>query len=126
MIFSDTTAVKVGSTTVTNIYVGTASVYNNNPIASAYIAAVEAADGASLESNVKTAIYNFVNGCMSDNIWSAIQNCCIMAGARTLAGALVPLKGIAPTNSGLSTYSRVLGPIGGGASYLNSNTNIKH
>jgi len=123
MIFSNATAVKVGSATVTRIYVGTTSVYNS--IAAAYIAAVEAADGASLESNVKTAIYNFVDGCMSDNIWSAIQDCCIMAGARTLAGALVPLKGIASTNGGLSaaTYSRALGPIGGGASYLNSNKN---
>ena len=39
-------------------------------------------------------------GCKTDGIWDAIKASCILAGARTLAGALVPLKGTAPTNNG--------------------------
>jgi hypothetical protein len=70
----------------------------SDPDAAAYIAAVEAADGASLEAEVRTAIDSFVIGCKSDGNWGAIKAACIMAGARTLAGALVPLVGPAPTN----------------------------
>jgi hypothetical protein len=66
--------------------------------AQAYITAVETADGAALEAGVKTAINNFVVGCKADGIWSAIKASCILAGARTLTGALIPLAGTAPTN----------------------------
>jgi hypothetical protein len=93
-------------------------------LAAAYIAAVEAADGQSLESSVKTAIDNFISGCQSDGIWDAIKSCCILAGARTLDGALVPLKGTAPSKVGfISTdYSRSTGLLSDGTTkYLNSN-----
>jgi hypothetical protein len=66
--------------------------------AAAYIAAVEAADGQSLEVDVKTAINNFIVGCKADGIWTALKASCILSGARTLSGALVPLVGTAPTN----------------------------
>jgi phage-related protein len=66
--------------------------------AAAYIAAVEAADGQTLEAGVKIAISNFVAGCKTDGTWNAIKASCILAGARTLSGALVPLAGTAPTN----------------------------
>ena len=66
--------------------------------AQSYITAVEAADGQALETAVRDAINAFVVGCKSDGIWSAIKASCILAGARTLAGALVPLVGAAPTN----------------------------
>jgi len=92
--------------------------------ASTYIAAVEAADGQSLESSVKTAINNFIDGCKSDGIWDAIKSCCILAGARTLNGALVPLKGTAPTSFFFtsSDYSRSTGLLSDGTTkYLNSN-----
>lgn len=69
-----------------------------DPDAAAYIAAVEAADGQPLEPAVKTAINSFVVGCKADGIWAAIKAACILAGARTLSGALVPLAGTAPTN----------------------------
>jgi hypothetical protein len=91
---------------------------------STYIAAVEAADGQSLESSVKTAINNFINGCKSDGIWDAIKSCCILAGARTLNGALVPLKGTAPSSFFFtsSDYSRSTGLLSDGTTkYLNSN-----
>jgi hypothetical protein len=69
-----------------------------DPDALAYITAVETADGQALEDGVKTAINDFVVGCKADGIWAAIKASCILAGARTLAGALVPLAGAAPTN----------------------------
>jgi hypothetical protein len=93
--------------------------------ADAYIAAVEAADGQALESGVKFAIKNFVLCCKQDGIWDAIKASCILAGARTLAGALVPLAGTAPTNVGpfvSGDYNRKTGLAGNGSTkYLNSN-----
>jgi hypothetical protein len=92
--------------------------------AAAYIAAVEAADGQALEAGVKTAINNFVVGCKADGIWDAIKASCILSGARTLSGALVPLAGTAPTNFNFVTgdYDRKTGLVGNGTSkYLNSN-----
>jgi hypothetical protein len=74
----------------------------------AYIAAIEAADGQSLETSTKTAITNFIVNVKAQGGWDAIQSSCILAGARTLNGALVPLKGTAPTNVRLvsTDYSR--------------------
>lgn len=92
--------------------------------AAAYVAAVEAADGQALESQVKIAIDNFVLGCKADGIWNAIKASCILAGARTLSGALVPLKGTAPTNFNFvaGDYNRKTGLLGNGSTkYLNSN-----
>jgi hypothetical protein len=66
--------------------------------ANAYLLAVESADGQELESGVITAVESFILGCKSDGIWSALKASCILAGARTLPGALVPLVGTAPTN----------------------------
>lgn len=92
--------------------------------ATTYIAAVEAADGQSLESGVKTAINDFVVGCKADGNWSALKASCILAGARTLAGALVPLAGTAPTNFNFVSgdYDRKTGLVGNGSTkYLDSN-----
>lgn len=89
-----------------------------------YILAVEAADGQQLEAGVITAVENFVLGCKSDGIWSAIKASCILAGARTLSGALVPLVGAAPTNFNFvsADYDRETGLKGNGSTkYLNSN-----
>jgi len=91
-----------------------------------YIAAVEAADGQGLEEEVKAAYTEFILGCISDGIWDAIKASCILAGARTLDGALVPLKGSAPTNFNFtsSDYDRKTGLVGDGSSkYLDSNRN---
>jgi hypothetical protein len=70
-----------------------------DPDALAYIAAVETADGQALEDGVKSAYDKFFKGLKQDGIFSAIKACCILAGARTLSGALVPLVGTAPTNN---------------------------
>lgn len=84
--------------------------------AQTYITAVEAADGEALEAGVKDAINAFVVGCKDDEIWDAIKASCILAGARTLDGALVPLKGTAPTNINFVSgdYSRTAGLTGNG------------
>ena len=93
--------------------------------ATAYLAAVEAADGQALEPAVRNAVTAFVLGCKSDGIWDAIKASCILAGARTLAGALVPLRGTAPTNNGpfvSGDYNRETGLVGNASTkYLDSN-----
>lgn len=95
-----------------------------DPDANAYITAVQIADGQPLEGAVKEAISSFVVGCKADGIWTAIKASCILAGARTLAGALVPLVGTAPTNINFISgdYNRETGLVGNGSTkYLNSN-----
>jgi hypothetical protein len=85
--------------------------------AQAYITAVEAADGQALETGVRDAINAFVVNCKADGFWPAIKASCIMAGARTLAGALVPLAGAAPTRFGTEggwNYNRKTGLLGNG------------
>jgi hypothetical protein len=91
-----------------------------------YINAVQIADGATLEDGVRLAINNFVVGCKADGIWTAIKSSCILAGARTLNGALVPLVGTAPTNVNFISgdYNRKTGLVGDGTTkYLDSNRN---
>ena len=91
-----------------------------------YVAAVEAQDGQALEPSVVTALDAFVVGCKADGIWNAIKASCILAGARTLSGALVPLVGTAPTNFNFVSgdYDRKTGLVGNGTTkYLDSNRN---
>ena len=96
-----------------------------DPDAGAYIAAVEAADGNQLlEFGVGKAINDFVVGCKADKTWNAIKASCILSGARTLSGALVPLSGTAPTNFNFVSgdYDRKTGLVGNGSTkYLDSN-----
>jgi hypothetical protein len=87
---------------------------------------VEAADGEALETATKVAIHSFVKGCKNDGIWPAIKASCILAGARTLTGALVPLVGTAPTNFNFVSgdYNRETGLVGDGSTkYLGTNRN---
>lgn len=94
--------------------------------ANTYLLAVESADGQELESGVITAVETFITGCKSDGIWSSIKASCILAGARTLSGALVPLVGTAPTNNNFvsADYNRKTGLIGNGSTKnLNPNRN---
>jgi hypothetical protein len=91
----------------------------------AYLSAVRTADGGTgVEVGVANAVDSFVKGCKSDGTWSAIKASCILAGARTLSGALVPLAGTAPTNNNFvaADYNRKTGLVGNGSTkYLNSN-----
>ena len=98
--------------------------YSFDSDASTYIDAVETADGLALETGVRVAINDFVLGCKQDEIWDAIKASCILAGARTLGGALVPLVGGAPTNFNFVSgdYDRKTGLVGDGSTkYLDSN-----
>jgi len=116
-----------GKVVLAKTYVGI-----DDPDAAAYITQVEAADEAAspgigpLETATKVAIHSFVKGCKNDGIWPAIKASCILAGARTLTGALVPLVGPYPTNVGglfvAGDYNRKTGLIGNGSTkYLDSN-----
>jgi hypothetical protein len=98
-----------------------------DPDAAAYLRAVEAADGQALETPVKRAVDDFFRGTKADGTFSALKASCILCGARTLAGALVPLAGTAPTNVAdgfvAGDYTRggaTPGLKGDGTSYLDS------
>jgi hypothetical protein len=110
-----------GKVVLAQTYVGT-----DDPDAAVYVAAVEAADGQILETATRVAIHSFVKGCKADGIWPAIKASCILAGARTLAGALVPLAGTAPTNFNFVSgdYNRKTGLMGNGSTkYIRPNRN---
>jgi hypothetical protein len=98
------------------------SLYDADAVA--YIAAVETAYGQALEASIKTAYNDFILGCKSDGIWNSIKASCILAGARTLSGCLVPLIGSAPTNFNFvsANYNRKNGLTSSGSpKYLNTN-----
>jgi hypothetical protein len=88
-----------------------------DPDAAVYLNAVAVADGEQLEPAVRKAINDFVKGCKADGIWDAIKASCILAGARTLTGALVPLVGPTPSPSNFTggDYDRKTGLKGGGS-----------
>ena len=100
-----------------------ATVYD--PDAQSYITAVEAADGQALEAGVKNAMNALVVGFKAQSIWTPAAQLLMPCGPRTLAGALVPLKGTAPTNNGFlsSNYNRKtgLGDPSNTSKWLNSN-----
>jgi hypothetical protein len=82
--------------------------------AQTYLRAVETADNQGpLEQGVQQAVNQFVIGCKADTNWSKITSAGVLAGARTLNGSLVPLKGNAPINTGngfvQADYNRSLG-----------------
>jgi hypothetical protein len=85
--------------------------------AARYIAAVEAADGQALEAGVVSAYRELIAGLKTDGNWNALRGAGIMAGARTLTGALVPLVGLAPVNNNFvgGDYVRKTGIRGAGA-----------
>lgn len=87
-----------------------------------YIDRVIAVDGF-MWPHVQTAINRFVVGCKADpspfagvSNWDAMKACCLLAGAQTYLGALVPLKGPSPTNVGFAKtdYHPALGLKGDG------------
>jgi hypothetical protein len=109
------TATTTASTRISGVWKAVANGYDTD--AQTYITAVETVDGEPLETAVRNAINAFVVGCKEDGIWTSIKACCILAGARTLAGALVPLVGTAPTNNNFvsADYNRKTGLLGDGS-----------
>jgi hypothetical protein len=89
-----------------------------------YILRVEAADAAPLERPVRVAINTLVVGLKADGVWPRLGAACILAGARTLSGILVPLVGPAPSPANFvqADYSRRNGLVGNGSNKnLNGN-----
>jgi hypothetical protein len=76
-----------------------------------YLSRMATADGAGVEVGVATAVDAFVTALKADSLWDAIGSSCLLCGPRTLAGALVPLRGDAPTPNGFVSgdYSRTDG-----------------
>jgi hypothetical protein len=66
--------------------------------AQTYITAVEAADGQGLETATRDAINTLVLALKANSLWTNAAQLLLPCGPRTLSGALVPLKGAAPTN----------------------------
>lgn len=97
-----------------------------DPDAIDYLERVKAADGGvGVEVAVAMAVDDFFKGLKADGTWSAIKASCIMCGARTISGALVPLAGAAPTGYGdwaSGDYDRSSGLKGNGSTkYLDTN-----
>jgi len=90
----------------------------SDPDALTYLAAVAAADGAPVEVGVAVAVDDFITALKADGLWSSIGSSCLLCGPRTLAGALVPLRGDAPTAYSFADgdHSRTAGLTGDGAS----------
>ena len=66
--------------------------------AQAWANAVAAVDGAQLPDANKSAIDSYVQALKAGSIWSQAVQWLVHCGPATLTGALVPLKGPAPTN----------------------------
>lgn len=91
-----------------------------DPDAAKYLAAVEAADGEPLEPAVRTAINAFFKDLKATpGLFDAIKASCILCGARTITGALVPLAGPSPSAEGAwasGDYDRSAGLTGNATS----------
>ncbi len=100
----------------------------NDPNAMNYIRNLEAIEGSFMESSFINAVNDFVIGCKKDNLWSKIRGCGLLIGAKTLKGALLPLKGNYNITDGFgfnsSGYYRNSGLFGNGTNqYLELITN---
>ena len=88
---------------------------------------VSAGNTSGLEVGVQDAYNSFFVGCKADGNLSALKASCILAGARTLNGAVTPLVSTmpTPTNNGPfvpSDYDRETGLKGNGSTkYLDTN-----
>lgn len=96
--------------------------------AQTYLRAVEAADEQALEQGVQQAVNQFVIGCKADGIWDPAVQLLLFCGARTLAGATIPLKGATPINQGFlsGNYDRKLGlgDASNTSKYVNTNVPV--
>lgn len=108
-----------------NLYLGS-NLLTWDSDARAWISAVERADNALLETAVKRAMNELVSELKRRNLWPQIEQCGVFCGARTLSGALIPLKGRSPANFNFVTadLNRKLGLKGDGSTkYLDTQRN---
>ena len=94
-----------------------------DPDAADYISRVETADAQSLETVVKDLINDLFVGVKADGNFGALKACCIMAGARTLAGALTPLLSSMPAPT---SYNFVAGDYGRKTGLRGSRNDLKY
>lgn len=82
------------------------------------------ANGSTMSASNQTAVNAFIVGCKTDSIWTPIKASCLLCAWDSLAGALTPMVGAAPTNNNFVSgdYSRTAGLLGNGTTkYLNTN-----
>lgn len=93
-----------------------------DPDALDYILRVETADSQSLENGVKKAIDDFFICLKDEGIFDDIKTGCILAGARTIEGALETLVGTNSPSTGFtqSAYDRKIGIKGDSSNIINS------
>ena len=83
-----------------------------------YLDRMAAADGAGVEVGVATAVDAFVADSKALGVWDSIRASCVLAGARTLAGALVPLRDYGPELVDINSLeSPSINNLGGSAGY---------
>ena len=73
-----------------------------------YLSRMATADGAGVETGVAVAVDAFVRDSKALGVWDSIRASCVLAGARTLAGALVPLRDYGPELWGTASPGSVL------------------
>lgn len=85
--------------------------------ARAYLRAVQKIDGAPLEKPWLIAVNKYIKQIKSSGAWGSIKTMGLLMGARTLPGALLPLKGGQPVSYNFtnSHYQRGFGLQGDGA-----------
>jgi hypothetical protein len=98
----------------------------NDSDAESWAELVQSADqGQVLENDVYAAVDTYVQNLKAAGIWSLAAQLLLLCGPRTLQGALIPLKGVAPTNVNFvsANYARKngLGAASNTSKYLNSN-----
>jgi len=88
-----------------------------------YISRVETADAETLEIGIQVAINNLVVELKDEGLWNDITQLVLTCGARTLTGALEPLKGVAPGTWGgtSSLYNRKTGLKGDKSNVIDTN-----
>lgn len=119
----------LGGSEIEAAYVGAVSVYQSalplDADAAAYLSAVEQQDGQALEAGVRSAVNVFVTACKASGVWASMNTAVLLAGARTLAGSRVALKGSAPSTSGFVDADRTrtggLKAVGTSAKTLSTN-----
>jgi hypothetical protein len=92
---------------------------------SAYLA-LGISNGSSMSAANQIAVNAFFVGAKADGFFSAIKASCLLCAWDSLAGALTPIVGTAPTNNNFVSgdYSRTTGLLGDGSTkYLNANRN---
>jgi hypothetical protein len=92
-----------------------------------YLARVEAVDGQPLEAELRDSVVQLFEGLDADGQLMALEVACLLAGPRTIAGALQPLIGNTVVNNYGFTDANLMRTIGlhnNGGKYLDFNLSV--